>query len=238
MKRTVGVAISLLLMANALFAQAKSLDKNNAYYVYLKGTNTKITDEEYLNYAKVVEKDTYDKYINDEFEWEEQFGLLKEKFNKSIQDADLESEYTIVTSVEFGDYNFTNEGFPVSIGEGTFFPLNKFYNYYEASANSLFRKAVAFKLDSFEKYNFFAMPKSDAKSFLQGRKYSNGSVNREVTLQITYKIAGFDSKEYKNFKNLALSNDYLPIVGIFEKIEVFDAADSRKVKKIGELVKK
>ena len=64
MKRTVGVAISLLLMANALFAQAKSLDKNNAYYVYLKGTNTKITDEEYLNYAKVVEKDTYDKYID------------------------------------------------------------------------------------------------------------------------------------------------------------------------------
>ena len=34
MKKTVGVAISLLLMANALFAQAKSLDKNNAYYVY------------------------------------------------------------------------------------------------------------------------------------------------------------------------------------------------------------
>ena len=102
----------------------------------------------------------------------------------------------------------------------------------------MFEKAVAFKLDSFEKYNFFAMPKSDAKSFLQGRKYSNGSVNREVTLQITYKIAGFDSKEYKNFKNLALSNDYLPIVGIIEKIEVFDAADSRKVKKIGELVKK
>ena len=50
MKKTVGVAISLLLMANALFAQAKSLDKNNAYYVYLKGTNTKITDEEYLSW--------------------------------------------------------------------------------------------------------------------------------------------------------------------------------------------
>lgn len=177
MKRTVGVAISLLLVASTLFAQAKSLDKNNAYYVYLKGTNTKITDEEYLNYAKVVEKDTYDKYINDEFEWEEQFGLLKEKFNKSIQDADLEAEYSIVTSVEFGDYNFTNEGFPVSIGEGTFFPFDTFYYDYKASAGSLFKKAVAFKLDSFEKYNFFAMPKSDAKSFLQGRKYSDGSVN-------------------------------------------------------------
>lgn len=238
MRKIGGMVISLLLMGSVLFAQAKSLDTENAYYVYLKGTSTKITDEEYLNYAKVVERETYRKYSNDEFEWDEQFSLLKKKFDTSIQDADLEGEYVIVTSVEAGDYDFTNEGFPVSIGEGTFFPFKTFYYDYESSRTSLFRKQVALKLDSFERYNFFAMPKTDAKNFLQGRKYSNGSVNREVTLQITYKIAGFESKEYKNFKDLALSNNYLPIVGIIEKIEVFDAENSRNVKKIGELVKK
>lgn len=93
-------------------------------------------------------------------------------------------------------------------------------------------------MDAFEEYDFFAMPKTDAKTFLQGRKDSYGSVDRKVTLQITYKIAGFESKEYKDFKDLALSNNYLPIVGIIEKIEVFDAANSRNVKKIGELVKR
>ena len=82
------------------------------------------------------------------------------------------------------------------------------------------------------------MPKSEAKTFLQGRKSSSGNVNRSITLQITYKIAAFDSKEFKSFKDLALSNDYLPIVGIIEKIEVFDASNSRNVKKIGELIKK
>ena len=238
MKKFTAIVVSLL-MAGAIFAQTKSLDTNNGYYIYLKGTNTKLTDEEYLNYAKVVETDTYNKYINDEFQWDEQFTLLKQKFDKLMSDADLSSVYTIVTSVDFGDYDFTNEGFPVSIGEGTFFSIDTFFNsFYYATKDSVFRKEIALKLDSFNTYNFFAMPKSEAKTFLQGRKSSSGSVNRSVTLQITYKIAAFDSKEFKSFKDLALSNDYLPIVGIIEKIEVFDASNSRNVKKIGELIKK
>lgn len=230
--------VVILLMAGALFAQTKSLDKNNAYYIYFKGTNTKISETEYLNYAKVIEYETYDKYNNDEFEWDEQFTLLKQKLDKNIEDADLDSVYTVVTGVEFGDYDFANEGFPVSIGEGTFFPLETFYRDYEATRDSLFRKEIAFKLDSFEKYNFIAMPKADAKTFLQSRKSNSGYVNRNITLQITYKLAKFDSKEYKAFKDLALSNGYLPIVGIIEKIEVYDASNSRNVKKIGELTKK
>ncbi|MCR4822585.1 MAG: DUF4852 domain-containing protein, partial [Treponema sp.] len=59
-----------------------------------------------------------------------------------------------------------------------------------------------------------------------------------VSLQISYKLAAFDSKEYKSFKDLALANNYLPLVGIIEKIEVYDASDRNKVKKISELVKK
>lgn len=137
-KKIGGIAISLLLLGSAVFAQAKSLNTESAYYVYLKGSDTKITDEEYLNYAKVVERETYRKYSNDEFEWDEQFSLLKKKFDASIQNADLESEYAIVTGVEAGDYDFTNEGFPVSIGEGTFFPFKTFYYDYESSRASLF----------------------------------------------------------------------------------------------------
>lgn len=237
MKKFTIILVSLLA-AGALFAQTKSLEKKNAYYIYLKGSNTKITEEEYLNYAKTFESELYNKYSNDEFEWDEQFSLIKQKLDENIKDADFESEYVLATSVEIGDYDFTNEGFPVSIGEGTFFPLGTVHNWYDASKSSLFRKEIAFKLDSFETYNFFSMPKAEAKAFLQGRKSSGGYINRKVTLQITYKIADFNSKEYKNFKDLALSNNYLPIVGTIKKIEVFDASNSRNVKKLGELVKK
>lgn len=236
--KKIAALLATLLMSGALFAQIKAIDTDNGYYIYLKGSNTKITDDEYLNYAKVIERDTYYKYKNDEFEWEEQFSKLKTKLDNSIKNADLDSTYTVVAPVEFGDYDFTNEGFPVTIGEGTFFPFNRLYGWTDATDNSVFTKKLGLKLDSFEKYNFFSMPKTDAKKFLQGRKSSSGYVNREVSIQITYKLASFDSKEYKNFKDLALSNDYLPIVGIIEKIEVYDAADRNKVKKIGELVKK
>ena len=236
--KKIAALLATLLMSGALFAQIKAIDKENGYYIYLKGSNAKITDDEYLDYAKLIERDIYSKYKNDEFEWEDQFSKLKIKLNDLIAKADLESTYTVVTAVDFGDYDFTNEGFPVSIGEGTFFPFDYLSHYYDASRNSVFKKRLAVKLDSFEKYNFFSMPKADAKKFLQGRKSGSGYVNREVSLQITYKVASFNSKEYKNFKDLALSNGYLPIVGIIEKIEVYDAADRNKVKKISDLVKK
>ena len=230
--------VAALLLAGAAFAQEKVLSRENAYYIYLKGTKKKITENEYLNYAKVVESQIYKKYKNDEFEWEDQFTSLKQKFDKAIVEADLDSTYVVVTAVDFGNYDFTNEGFSVSIDKNTYFKLYGFSERYEASKDSVFRNHVAYKLIGFEKYNFFAMPKADAKIFLQGRKDSYGDVNREVTLQIFYKIAKFDSKEYKTFADWATTADYLPIVGTIEKIEVFDASDSHNVKKIGELVSK
>lgn len=81
------------------------------------------------------------------------------------------------------------------------------------------------------------MPKDQAKTFLQGRKNSSGKVNRSITLQIKYKIASYDSAEYKSFADLALQNNYLPIVGLIEDIEIFDASNSKDVKKIGSLIK-
>lgn len=61
MKKFTALVVSLL-MVGALFAQVKALDKDNGYFIYFKGSNTKITEEEYLNYAKVVEAETYRKY--------------------------------------------------------------------------------------------------------------------------------------------------------------------------------
>lgn len=238
MKKKVGVIailIAVMVMGSAV-AQIKSLDRDNAYYIYLKGINTKLSEEEYLNWVQVFEYETYKKYKNDEFEWDEQFGLLKQKFDKAIAGADMDSTYTIVTDVMFGDYDFTSEGFPVEIEESSFFPLRLPSYYYNAGYNSIFKKEIAFKLYNFNKYNFISMPKENARTFLQKRKDRSGYVDRKIKLQITYKIAKFDSKEYKSFSDLALSNGYLPIVGNIEKIEVFDAANSRDVKKIGELI--
>ncbi len=116
---------------------------------------------------------------------------IKNKLADKINSTDLNAVYTIVTSVEIGDYHFEKEGFPVAINEGVYFPFERFSGLwsYGISEKSILYKQSAFKLDGFEKYNFIAMPKAEAKKFLQGRKNSWGDVNRNVTLQITYKIA-------------------------------------------------
>lgn len=238
MKKIIFVLLASVIAGGSLFAQALQLDTESAFYLYLKGSKTELSEDEKLDYAKIVESDTYNKYKNDEFEWDEKFSAIKNKLADKINSTDLNAVYTIVTSVEIGDYNFEKEGFPVAINEGVYFPFERFSGLwsYGISEKSILYKQSAFKLDGFEKYNFIAMPKAEAKKFLQGRKNSWGDVNRNVTLQITYKIAPFDSKEYKNFANLAKQNDYLPIVGSIENIEVYDVTNRKNVKKIGNLV--
>ncbi|MBQ7904649.1 MAG: DUF4852 domain-containing protein [Spirochaetaceae bacterium] len=237
MKKLFLLGLLMIMSVCYIFGQGEALDAKKGFYIYLKGSKTAITENEYLNYAKVMEYNVYKKYINDEFEWHDQFQTLKKNFDNAIANANFDATYTVVTNVDFGDYDFTKEGFPVSIGEGTFFPLGDVDPYWSSSSGSIFRKAVALKLDGFEKYNFFAMPKDQAKTFLQGRKKSSGKVNRSITLQIKYKIASYDSAEYKSFADLALQNNYLPIVGLIEDIEIFDASNSKDVKKIGSLIK-
>ena len=237
MKKSLLVGLLILTSVCFIFGQAKTLDANNGMYIYLNGSKTTLTEDEYLSYAKSIGYSVYNKYKNDEFEWYDQFQTLKQKLDDSVANADLTSTYTIVTSVNFGDYDFSQGGFPVAIGEGTFFPLGTVDKGWNADYKSIFTKTIALKLDAFDSYNFLEMEKDAAKTFLQSRKNSYGNVNREITLEITYKIASYDSAEYKSFANLALANDYIPVVGIIEKIVVYDTT-GRNEKQLGNLIKK
>lgn len=231
-KLLTSLLLGLMLVGN-VFAQGKSLDATTGFYIYLKGSEVEISELEELNYAKAEEYNVYSKYHNDEFEWEEQFSKLKENFKNKIKNADMTSEYAIITTAEFGDYDFKTEGFPVKIEDGTFFPIGKVGNY-NNDYDSIFRKTVALSLDDFSSYNFFKMPKAEAKTFLQSKKSKYGTVDRNIKLLIKYKIADYNSAEYKKFANLALNNDYLPVVGIINSIEVYDKNTN---KKISELIK-
>ncbi|EPF25553.1 hypothetical protein HMPREF1221_02103 [Treponema socranskii subsp. paredis ATCC 35535] len=238
MKKLLSLFLMVVIIGFSLSAQTNRLDKSNAYYVYLKVSQMPITDEEYLNYAKVVEHEKYKKYSNDEFEWAEQFPQIKQGLDKAIANVDLDLTYVLTTNVNFGDYDFTNEGFPVLIKEGAVFLLDAFYYDYIASRDSIFRKRIAIKLIDLDKFNFFKMEKTTARTFLQSRKDTQGNVDRTVTLQITYKIAPYDSQEYKDFTELALDNNYLPVVGIIENIQVYDTAKEKLPKKISDLIQK
>ena len=235
MKKSLLVGLLILTSVCFVFGQSKNLDAETGIFIYLNGSETVMTEEEYLYYAISFETETYNKYKNDEFEWYDQFQKIKQNCDNAIANADFSSTYSIVTGLEFGDYDFEKGGFPVSIPEGTFFPLGKCS--YSSSVNyySVFRKEIALSIDSFSDYNFLPMEKDVAKAFLQGRKDRYGNVDRNITVQIKYKIASYDSEEYKDFADLAIPNNYLPIVGIIESITVYDFSDSNKAIELGTL---
>ncbi len=213
------------------------LTSEDALYSFFKGTGADLTDE-YLPYAKVIGGSIYTQYHNDPFEWEEKFTQLKNDFNKKVQNINLNQEYTMSTTIEFGDYDFNAQGYKVSIKGETYFPLNSVYNVTDYSVNpgddSYFKNKLGLKIQDLEKYNFIAMEKNAAKTFLQGRKYSSGNINKEVKILLKYKLAAFDSKEYNTFAASLAQENKIPLVGIIQgTIEVYDQEDNYK--KIGEL---
>lgn len=208
-----------------------------ALYSFFKGTNTELSDE-YLPYAMVVEGPVYKKYHNDPFEWEEQFSKLKKDFDAKVQTANLEQEYVLSTTIEFGDYDFDAQGYKVSISEGTYFPMDSVYyssmDSVSPSSDSYFRNGFGLKIQDLNKYNFIAMDKNSAKAFLQGRKKYNGNIYKKITILLKYKLAAFDSKEYNTFAASIAQENKIPLVGIIQgSIEVYDQEDNYK--KIGEL---
>lgn len=52
MKKILSLALLILLSATCIFGQSKVLDGNSGLFIYLKGSNTKITEDDYLIYAK------------------------------------------------------------------------------------------------------------------------------------------------------------------------------------------
>lgn len=215
------------------------LSSLDGFYIYMNLSDTKVTDDWYLDYAKTVEKDIYEKYQNDEFEWQDKFADIKKKFDAGIESANVDGTFVISSTFEFGDYDFSKEAYKVDVSKDLFFPLKSVcdatYRYASTSRDSIFDKKLALKIKDAEKFTLLKMPKDEAKQFLQSRKDSYGNVNRKIAILYKYEIESFNSKEYESWAKLASSNGYLPLMGLIKEIQVFDTTNNQ-YKLLGTLV--
>ena len=136
MKKITALVVTFLIVGVS-FAQTVRLDRDTAFYIYLKGSQTVLTPKDELNYAKSFENLTYRKYKNDEFEWDEQFTKIKQSLKEKIHSVDMDVFYIVMTDVKLENYDFTNEGFPVSISEKIFFPYDHFDNWTSLDSDSI-----------------------------------------------------------------------------------------------------
>ena len=59
MKKLFLLGLLMIMSVCYIFGQGEALDAKKGFYIYLKGSKTAITENEYLNYAKVMEYNVY-----------------------------------------------------------------------------------------------------------------------------------------------------------------------------------
>jgi hypothetical protein len=225
MKKIFFVVLSLGFVFNS-FSQGseKSVTYLDCFYSFLRGTNAELTDDLVTRYIRDYHNNIYRQHHNNEFEWHGKIEEYRKELSQKISAQSLDIAYAIVTNVEFNNYDFDKDGFPVNISEGTFFPLD--------SKERTYLNRIGLYLIDLSNYNFFAMERNDANMFIKNRTSNSGRVDRQVRLLIYFKLADFASADYLNISTLMDKNRYYPLAGIISRIEVYD-----DTKKIGGLIK-
>lgn len=134
------------------------------------------------SYMKIYRSDVWNRYRNDEFvlhdKRQETIEMMKEHFSS----FPLDEEFVLRTTLKFGDYDFSNEEFPVDgFGESTYFHDSRWRSGSFPSTYKVF-------LTNPNKVGNLEMAKNEAKSFLQSRKNNFGVVNREIYVKLTLSI--------------------------------------------------
>ncbi|WP_203299398.1 DUF4852 domain-containing protein [Marinobacter sediminum] len=134
------------------------------------------------SYMYIYRNDVWDRYRNDEFELQDKRDETQEIMKSRIDSFDIGEAFVINTSFDFGEYDFSNGIFPVeSIGESAYFSESR---YNSKSFPSTYR--VFF--DNPEMIGDLKMNKELAKSFLNSRKSSYGSVDRSINAKMEFVI--------------------------------------------------
>jgi hypothetical protein len=215
----------LMILAFCLYAQGaeRQVTYIDFLFSYFKGTRSELSDDLITSYIRDYYGDVYRQYSNNEFEWHDKIEQYREEFAEKAAAQNLDTAYVIAAGVEFGNYDFDKNGFPVNISAGTFFPLT--------SNERISLNRVGLFLLDFHKYNFFSMERNEANTFIRSRTESSGTVSRDVRLVIYFKLADFSSSDYLNISTSMDRSRYYPVVGIINRIEVYD-----NTKKIGDLI--
>lgn len=140
------------------------------------------------SYMEEYRNPVYKRYRNDEFNMrskrEETIEIMKER----VRNFDLDEEFIINTSVEMGKYNFEDELFPVQgIGANSYF--------YERNHAGEFPYRYKVKFSNFDLIGDIEMEPNEAEAFIDQRKNNYGSINRELPIQLKFKIVDRESDD-------------------------------------------
>lgn len=234
MKKSVFLYLVFLLVTSIMYSEP--IDFWTLMNLYLKNTQTEITDEMAEDYMYLTNFTEHKKYRDDEFEWEDILLKNKNYLSEKINSSQNKTDFIIITGFDFGKYDSQRNGYAMEIGAGTYFrySTSNETNISGRHPNDTFEKDVRFFPLDIEKYSLLPMNKDDAKTFLNERKNRYGNIDRNIVLFITLEsIIDYSSEEYKELESVYGKPYYLPSFGTISGIEAYDVQGN----KIGDLVK-
>ena len=137
-------------------------------------------------YMKLYRAPVWKRYKSDEFELEDKRQETIVMMKERIKSFDLDDEFILRTSIDFEQYDFKKEEFPLTkLGSNSYFYKNNSNTY-----GSGFQRTYKVHFENTEIFGNLAMAKSDAKEFVQKKKTSSGRVKRLLPMEIKFIVIG------------------------------------------------
>lgn len=206
---------TLFIFCSSAFGQSLNYQNMLNQWVSLSSYQFKEPDK-FVDWCfRKMDRETYDRVKNDEFEFYSKFEEMREKCNSSFKNYSEES-YVITTDVTFDEYDFNKKAYPVNIDIE---PSSFFYssgNMFEIPDNA----ALSFIDISIFRDVYIPMEMSEAKAFLNRRKDRYGNVNRELTLELKVKVV--DAKDEYIKSGRSFYNEYINLIGEIESAVILE----------------
>lgn len=226
------IFVSSMLFAEVNFSDPIDIDK--LAIAGLK-TNIKNIDKSSagLWYLVHLQSQKWDKFRNDEFEID---GAITQAYPLLINDIEkyqsfISSSTNILLSIEFGDYDFSKEGFPLN----NLMSTKHWLQYTGKNVVRPYGGDLHLVFENANNMHLLSMAKDEAKMFLQKRK-SGSYVNRKLTAKYYFKILSIDTPydeiigcSYSKGDNRSCNSLKPKVTSLIEKIEIIDEKNKDKV---------
>jgi hypothetical protein len=196
----------IVLSVNPSFSKNKVLNDTLAYIYHAKTSGNSI--DSYKNeYLYRFKRELYQKTHQDEFEYQKSLSIAKKEMQETIDNFDFIQDFTVLTSLNVGNYNFDNSVFPLTEEQLilSIVELNPFLQY----------KSVNLYFPNYNEFSYIVIDSESANSFVKRRKDRFGDVNRKVYLKISFNLVEKSDDIGQELKDNI-------IIGKIKSIEFYD----------------
>jgi len=184
-------------------ANAHNFTWDNLVLAHAKNQSIFDYEQHVDSYMQIYRKSVWERYKEDEFELEDKRQETIQMMKNKISSFNLNEEFIINTSIEFQKYNFKGQYYPLEGPQkGTYYAETKNY-----TRGTFLREYRVY----FSNYNIVtgvSIPKKEAKEFLQSRKNSRGTVDRDLPATIKFMIKNLGNKDGELIAEITEVNVY------------------------------